>query len=133
MRAGGEILATHYRHYHTLTRFRAQRFTQNFPSALSAIDQPRRRWTQPLVCKSAAEFGLESRRSRGTSGDELFAAYKTFRIISALVRMFGAFKHLPPAGRRLQRVHNRMMKDPAALQSQTRVHIEVCTRMKARI
>jgi asparagine synthase (glutamine-hydrolysing) len=121
------MVARHYGTTHSTYTLSRAAFHEELPRALAAMDQPSLDGLNSyFVCKSAAELGWKVALS-GTGGDELFGGYKTFRIIPRVVRMFGAFKHLPTAAGAYKRLHNRMMKDPARFSPKTAYTLKYCT------
>jgi asparagine synthase (glutamine-hydrolysing) len=121
------MVARHYGTTHSTHTLSRATFHDELARALSAMDQPSLDGINSyFVCKSAAELGWKVALS-GTGGDELFGGYKTFRIIPRVVRMFGAFKHLPSAASAYKSVHNRMMKDPARFSPKTAYTLKYCT------
>ena len=104
-----EVVARQYGTQHTTWTLTGQRFRDDLPKALEAMDQPSIDGLNSyFVCKAASELGWKVALS-GTGGDELFGGYSTFRIIPRLVRTFGIFRHLPRVARAFERTYTRVM------------------------
>ena len=104
-----EVVARQYGTQHTTWTLTGQRFRDDLPKALEAMDQPSIDGLNSyFVCKAASELGWKVALS-GTGGDDLFGGYSTFRIIPRLVRTFGIFRHLPGAARAFERVYGKVM------------------------
>ncbi len=104
-----EVVARHYGTRHTTWTLTGQRFRDDLPKALEAMDQPSIDGLNSyFVCKAASELGWKVALS-GTGGDELFGGYSTFRIIPRLVRTLGLFRHLPRAARAFEHSYSRVM------------------------
>jgi asparagine synthase (glutamine-hydrolysing) len=104
-----EVVARQYGTQHATWTLSGQRFRDELPKALEAMDQPSIDGLNSyFVCKAAAELGWKVALS-GTGGDELFGGYSTFRIIPRLVRTVGIFRHLPNAARLFERAYRKVM------------------------
>ena len=104
-----EVVARQYGTQHATWTLTGQRFRDELPNALDAMDQPSIDGLNSyFVCKAASELGWKVALS-GTGGDELFGGYSTFRIIPRLVRSLGLFRHLPTAARAFERGYSKVM------------------------
>jgi asparagine synthase (glutamine-hydrolysing) len=104
-----EVVARQYGTQHTTWTLTGQRFRDDLPKALEAMDQPSIDGLNSyFVCKAASELGWKVALS-GTGGDELFGGYSTFRIIPRLVHTFGVLRHLPGVARAFERTYTRVM------------------------
>src|SRR5439155_14115185 len=104
-----EVVARQYGTQHTTWTLTGQRFRDDLPKALEAMDQPSIDGLNSyFVCKAASELGWKVALS-GTGGEELFGGYSTFRIIPRLVRSLGLFRHLPAAARAFARGCRKVM------------------------
>ena len=104
-----EVVAQQYGTQHATWTLTGQRFRDELPNALDAMDQPSIDGLNSyFVCKAASELGWKVALS-GTGGDELFGGYSTFRIIPRLVRSLGLFRHLPTAARAFERGYSKVM------------------------
>ncbi|HEY6842690.1 MAG TPA: asparagine synthase (glutamine-hydrolyzing), partial [Thermoanaerobaculia bacterium] len=102
-----EVVAQQYGTDHTTWTLTAQRFRDELPKALEAMDQPSiDGMNSYFVCKAASELGWKVALS-GTGGDELFGGYKTFRSIPKFVRSFGVFRYLPSLANVFERAYDR--------------------------
>jgi asparagine synthase (glutamine-hydrolysing) len=122
-----EVVARRYGTSHRICTLSPAAFREELPRALEAMDQPSLDGLNSyFVCKAAAELGWKVALS-GTGGDELFGGYTTFRIIPRVVRMFGAFKHMPSAASLFKRIHSRIANDPARFSPKTAYTLKYCT------
>ena len=104
-----EIVARQYETQHATWTLTGQRFRDELPNALEAMDQPSIDGLNSyFVCKAASELGWKVALS-GTGGDELFGGYSTFRIIPRLVRSLSLFRYLPTAARLFERGYSKVM------------------------
>jgi asparagine synthase (glutamine-hydrolysing) len=104
-----EVVARHYGTDHTTWTLSAERFRDELPKALEAMDQPSIDGLNSyFVCKAAAELGWKVALS-GTGGDELFGGYSTFRIIPTYVRSLRLFRHLPSVANIFERAYRRFV------------------------
>jgi asparagine synthase (glutamine-hydrolysing) len=124
-----KVVAGQYGTPHHIWTLSGAAFRSELSRALAAMDQPSLDGLNSyFVCKSAAELGWKVALS-GTGGDELFGGYSTFRIIPRVVRLFGAFKHMPSAASAFKRVHGHIVKkkDPARFSPKTAYTLRYCT------
>ena len=104
-----EVVARQYGTDHTTWTLSAERFRDELPKALEAMDQPSIDGLNSyFVCKAAAELGWKVALS-GTGGDELFGGYSTFRIIPTYVRSLRLFRHLPSVARIFERSYRKLV------------------------
>ncbi|HUJ15237.1 MAG TPA: asparagine synthase (glutamine-hydrolyzing) [Thermoanaerobaculia bacterium] len=117
-----EVVARQYGTQHATWTLTAERFREELPNALAAMDQPSIDGLNSyFVCKAASELGWKVALS-GTGGDELFGGYSTFRNIPRFVRTFRIFRHLPSAAHAFQRAYERVRPADSAERSPKTAH-----------
>jgi asparagine synthase (glutamine-hydrolysing) len=121
------LVARHYGCDHHASTLTGDAFRRELPRALEAMDQPSLDGLNSyFVCKAAAELGWKVALS-GTGGDELFGGYSTFRIIPRVVRMFGAFRHMPRVAAAFARLQPAMAQSGARFSPKTAYTLKYCT------
>jgi asparagine synthase (glutamine-hydrolysing) len=121
------VVASEYGTIHRTSTLSSEAFHLALPRALEAMDQPSLDGLNSyFVCKAAAELGWKVALS-GTGGDELFGGYSTFRIIPRVVRMFGAFRHMPRVASAFARLQPRMARNEARFSPKTAYTLKYCT------
>src|SRR5207245_11504549 len=100
-----EVVARQYGTQHATWTLTGQRFRDELPNALDAMDQPSIDGLNSyFVCKAASELGWKVALS-GTGGDELFGGYSTFRSIPRVVRTLAPFRYIPALAGAFEALH----------------------------